>query len=578
MEKEKRVVTILSAVAFMISLATFVFTPMTGDLHVFLASSRQADYLDGNWVWNALNEWELKGELNRLFNYVLYKVISQITGFSNYSFEVGINLMYAFIIMFVIGISIKIAFGKFFTSRNILVFFAGCTAFYATLPQAHIQAEMNGVLCLVMAFAIYVNVLRTGSHVDGKVFLTGLLLGMLFFFKSVTVLMAASFTAAVMLWCIKKRQKLNIRRFVVLVMGGCCLLIGGCLVILFIHPEEFQDMRDAAVYQNTLFGGASISFKQVLKKFVEGFLYACLSMPAVLLGFFGGLKNFADNIREKNFFAALLRVVLWGVPMFIVSASNKYFPYHYILFIFTGMIEIGIAYPELLNEKAARLSNKKIIVALLLVLVGFFLIRVTGSFHNYNVWLILCGMALFAVLLNDLFIRKRMFDFNIYLPLICCSIVYLGFISVFSVNFRSYIDLTNQMYADNEDNLSKLDDEAYTMYLDDGWGAYMLGNRSWLKEYFPLPLQRIREGSQFEDYECHIKAMNAALAYEGKYITTYTSWFFGSNSEYNKAIQNKIRDEYEQIGEVAIYSVPSNIFADDVSSTKRIYEIYEKRK
>lgn len=186
-------------------------------------------------------------------------------------------------------------------------------------------------------------------------------------------------------------------------------------------------------------------------------------------------------------------------------------------------------------------------------------------------------MYLLFVFVNALIFKKYEKVLHFLLPLIICSSIYLSYISIFSDNFAVYSNLRQQMYSWNKVHMPNIDKKEYALYLDDGCGAYVLGNRSWLDEYYPLPIQRITEGSKYENLECHTRALTKALRYDGKYVVVFADWIFGADKKRNKALQEKICTEYESYGEIAAYSVPVNIFDPYTGNTIKYYTLYKRK-
>ena len=50
-----------------IVLVTFVLTPFTGDIYVFMGSAHQMEFFDGNFLERAFHTWDVKGIFARTF-------------------------------------------------------------------------------------------------------------------------------------------------------------------------------------------------------------------------------------------------------------------------------------------------------------------------------------------------------------------------------------------------------------------------------------------------------------------------------------------------------------------------------
>ena len=79
---------IIIAVILAITGLTCVFTPLGGDVRVFLASAKLADYY-GSFPFNIDLSWEHKPLGNRFFTYFIYKLA---TAFSSFQDKMGFEL------------------------------------------------------------------------------------------------------------------------------------------------------------------------------------------------------------------------------------------------------------------------------------------------------------------------------------------------------------------------------------------------------------------------------------------------------------------------------------------------------
>ena len=148
------------------------------------------------------------------------------------------------------------------------------------------------------------------------------------------------------------------------------------------------------------------------------------------------------------------------------------------------------------------------------------------------------------------------------------------FLSPFSFYIRESTRLIKETYSESMTTLSSLniDPSEPIMYLDNGFGAYLIGNKSWIDEYYVLPLQRLREES---DNESHVKALKKALAYDGRFLTVLDSWFFKEGN--NQKLKEKISREYQKKGELPMYTFSTNIFKRPTrEGIPGIIDIYER--
>ncbi len=80
------------------------------------------------------------------------------------------------------------------------------------------------------------------------------------------------------------------------------------------------------------------------------------------------------------------------------------------------------------------------------------------------------------------------------------------------------------------------------MYLDCGIGAFMFSNKSYLKYFYPLPLERIKATDEFAQTTTYKETKKKAMEYSGEYIVLQEAWFcvHGNNMD----ILEKIKKEY----------------------------------
>ena len=561
-----------------------MFLPLHLDIRVMLASAHQADYIDGNWLYAVLNSWELKGFLDRAAVYGLYKIANVFALYaSGYYFEVLIKFFFFIIATGMVFASAYLAC-KEKKAFNINIALLTCSAIYASLIHSHVQAEMICVLILILAFAIYINSKINAKYVNLKLFISGFLAATTIFYKSIFALMALVFFAVIFLWNKRNNKTFSIKEILYFVMGGLSAIFIGFVVIMLFNPSEIEWVKNAGMYENTIVFGARPKFKDIWQLFSNRFAYSCLAIPVVFLGILAGFKNFVDKLRKKDAVAAVAHFVIWAVPSIVIILANKYFTYHYTLFMFSALFELYMAfgdkkYFEVLKNK---LFKWEYICFALIVVLFYSLIKIFDwSSQKGEVFIFVAGLYIaFAFVINCFKNDKLKSYVNIKIPLTIICIVYLSYISIFSDNFYIWKKLIKKMYKVNKNYIErmKIDKKEQILYLDGGMSTYILGNKSYLEEHFPLSLQRITEGSPFENSKVHIEALERVLKYNGKYIVLNRVWFFGGENERNLKIQEKLKKEYHSIGEIEYVSVGIAIFKRQSKNDFVRVEIYERNK
>lgn len=503
---------IISNIVMIIVWVSFVLTPMTGDLKVFMASANQSNYISKNLIVGSFKAWELKSVFSRLLMYFIYKISVLFTSYNTYAFEIMSKLIYSIFIIIISYISMKLIFVE---EHKRVSIYSRITiiSFMAMHIGCQMQVEMTVSLLILLAFSLYINAIITGKNQSSKLLGAGMLIGSTFFFKSVLLLLSVTVVAAIAIFEIQNGIAYRMKRLLLVILGSCLMLFITTIFILFINPVEFQDMLDASAFQNTLLS-SSLSIRNIICKFSYNHLMRIGFVPIVIVGVVSFLFNLCSNIYSKRWNLVLMHLIMWIMPAIFIVLSNKYFVYHFVVYIFPSLIEVY--YAVLLKKKFV----KHVLFVISAVIFGWYLI----------------------------------------------------FFSIISNNVRSYISYDLQTNRKTEEFLREIsfDRNQKILYLDDGRGGYYLGNPSYLKYFFPLPLQRLEEDSNLK---CHIDSVNMAMKFEGKYISVYEEWFFKYGKYQN--LKEKIMNEYEYVGNYFVFSPPHSYLESDIEV--KAYKLYERK-
>lgn len=500
---------------FIFVLMGFIVTPFTGDLKVFMASAHQSSYISDNLLEGAYKAWELKSVFSRMLMYAIYKLALIFVEFSSYQFEMCSKAIYAVLAIIIIATSIKTIFRKDIKDCFLHILFVSC-AFFALHTACQMQVEMTASLLILLAFSLYYNAIQTNKKAVLKLFVSGILIGSVFYYKSVLILLSVTVVAAICICNINNSNSLSLKRMLLVVSGSVCILIVNLFLILIINPVEIEDMLNASAFQSTLFSSniTIFSIPSIIKIFAYYYISYIRYIPVLILATVAFLGNFFNNMKKKKYNLIFFHIIMWLMPAMFIILSNRYFVYHFTVFLFPSLIEI------------------------------YYFVHKAKKYENVLVYLSGCVAV----------------------------IIYCFFFSVASPNVKNSIMYDKQSYAETEAFKEKInfDVNEEMLYLDDGFGAYHLGNYSYLKYYFPLPLQRLDSESTLK---CYTESQEAVLGYTGKYISVYEEWFFGNGK--NELISEKILDEYEYVGNYARYS-PSNVLLTNDSVT--YFSLYERKK
>ncbi len=520
----RRTFLLLITIAFLFfSWAGFVFTPMTGDIKVFLASSNQSNYISKELFVGAFKAWELKSVFSRTLMYLIYKIACLFTSFGTHSFEVTCKFVYSVIILACSYLSMYFLFGA---NKRKLYFYSPATAslFFAVHNTCQMQVEMTTAILVLLAYSLYINAIKTDKKTIAKLLSSGALIGSVFFFKSILLALSVSVVAAVSIYLIEKKQNLSIKRMMIVASGSIIMLIVILLLIMIINPGEIQDIINASYFQKSVFD-YNISLKPFIKMIVKTSWSRIQFIPVVFAGFFALLFNLIFimfHYENKKIQGIFFHAVMWIMPALFVVISYRFFVYHYAAFIFPGLVEIFYA------VKSCRALKKKEWK------VNYAAIGLSVSVLFFAVW-------------------------------------YVVYYSVLSSSFSVYYRENLQTYEMTDNALSKInfDRKETVLYLDDGKGAYYLGNPSYMKYYFPLPLQRLPEDSKLL---CHTESYDAVMNYDGKYISLYEEWFF-YDDRYQE-LREYICNEYEPVASYCAFTPPFSIDQnqDGITLTFKLFQ------
>ena len=520
----KRTILLLFLFALLgIVLVTFVLTPFTGDIYVFMGSAHQMEFFDGNFLERAFHTWDVKGIFARTFLCLLYRSAVSFADFASLRFEIIVRSIYLTLSLAVLFLSAKLIYPK--TKQCLILFLSLSLGLFATHYASHLQHEMTTVLLMILSYALLIS---KGTHPKTRLlkdFFAGLLLGCLPYFKSIFIILPPMVISAVYLVqpnIISICRRTSYKRLYALILGGLIMGLSGLSLILFLYPEEIQDILDVSAFQNTLLSGGLITIANSLYFFIYGFFCQCLPMnPIVTIGSVTLLINTFHAIKSNDNQSLFHHFFLWTIPMGFILLSNRFFAYHYYLFTFPALIE-SLVYAKHLKH-------------------GKFSVKVTA-------------FTIFAIAI----------------------LFYIGTMSIFSANFRNYVfanNLQHRYHLSLHKQFPKLRSNTI-LYLDGGAGSYLAGGQSHLKYIYPLPLQRIGENSKFHNLPCRLECKIQALRYKGKYVILDEQWF-GEN-EKNQEIIEKIKNEYDLVGYLHYVLREWKIFGKP-EYTDRILGLYARK-
>lgn len=483
---------------------SFLTTQLTFDFIVFWAYARQVNDSPFSGIAALVDIWELKGLLFKTIIFADYKIT---TLFSN-DYSLYCQFIYKFFGLFtflsLLALTIRIVPNKYLIGVNRWIFFLISSVLLLTVHfSSHLQAEMWAVLFLLFAFSLYLH-----DKVWYKV-IAAIILSLTFFLKSPIPLLGGSLLFGVML--VKKQTiKESIRDAWPFALTFAVFLCTSLSLIEVFFPQEIIDIWDASYYQHTLFHdggykGAIISLLSGLV--VDGIIYNLPCSLGLLFAFLLIYKWW----KEKKLRQCILLVLVWIFPLIYITISNRFFAYHYYLIVFPSLITLYLFYKER---------------------------------QKYTVGKIVYSIVVGAYL--------------------CFYVVGLSSIAPSNLLHKSHY--TEQWKVNKEtQNIyigCKLDSKD-VLFLDGGQGAFVFNNKSYLRYFYPLPLQRVSDDDPFTQTDTYKKVKSKVLAYHGEYLTLAEEWFFMNG---NEDIKNKILQEYEIYKVIRFPQFPWTLFSSEKST------------
>ena len=143
---------ILFLLFLFIVLYSFITTPYTGDIKVFMAAANQVKYQPHSGIVGIFEAWELKGIANRILMYFIYSITNKFVVYGDIvSFQIVSKIVYALLTILLLSIStILLPSAK---REKVAFFLIGFLAIFATFTAVQMQAEMSCIILCILIFA-----------------------------------------------------------------------------------------------------------------------------------------------------------------------------------------------------------------------------------------------------------------------------------------------------------------------------------------------------------------------------------------------------------------------------------------
>ncbi len=496
-----------------IAFYTFVTTPYTGDISVFMAAANLVKYQQDNGIMAIFEAWELKGIFNRLLIYLVYKGTCHFVDYTDMiPFQICSKIIYGVSATGLIFISLVII-PNIKKRQRIKIGLSAFLSIFATHTAVQMQSEMSIVIFSIFVFACLCNGNVRSSILAGMV-------GALFFFsKSVFFLMFFSAIAGVFVF--KPRiDDIGPIMISVITMIVCEILL--LVVVKLIYPQELYDMKMAAEFQNTLFSKASnVSLVTIITNLSANFTQSCIAIPFLLIGFFSTVALLIESVKEKNWVRIIAVSVCWLLPIDIIVASNTYFIYHYFLLMLPGMICIFTYISDIKIHPLVVIFSGSIGLTLT---VGCWIMKngleQLSVINHSTVLLVILHLFIFVLFIEWISALNKYRPVMIFCVLSVSVFLWMNYSSMISPKYRNLVALTKRSVEICDNVFPEDFGDEPVLFMDSGMAPFYVDAPSYSRYFFDLPLQRWSEG---KDWEIQKEEYDHLMDYQGKYIV-YDGW------------------------------------------------------
>lgn len=345
------------------SALSFVITPLTNDSRIFIAASAIADtYYPLPYGFDAA--YEVKPVMNRILNWVLYKVANTIVPFvDNHYIQFGVVVKLTALIILVLCC--------WYISRRIIFPYGFPFLFLSFVCQANfgiLMSEWFSVLFSLVAVSLCMEERRECK------FLAGVLMVCVGLLKSITSLMLIPVICAV--WLVRKKVDLPT------VISGCVVASSAFLVMcLTFWPYSIGDMLMSRLIAHVGMYDLTTVFSWFwITQSGLGFPVAMLTYsPIIIVGIIAAWIVSIKLSSKSDWKSLVIFLVMWGIPTAIVLIQSEFIVYHYLVLMFPSLISVAILAK---SELFIRVSMSGMFAGFILINCMF------GSFtvYEYTFW------------------------------------------------------------------------------------------------------------------------------------------------------------------------------------------------
>jgi hypothetical protein len=479
-------------------LVNYVTTPLGSDVQINVAFAQQADLI-GPFPGNLLEAWTLRGPGYKLLSYLFYEAATLLVGYEDKrAFAIAFRSLYAGGVLALLGTS---TIGARETLREWSVdpvdaFFVASVTFLSTSQIVSFQAEEITALAVVFATSLAVSESRVLRY------LAAVVLGLTFTLKGVTLLLGP--VAVVVLFGVEGGFT---RRFVRVAAAAAVAAVVVPLGTVLAFPGEIDALLQATAFESTF--GAS-PFGRVYRAggmFVAAYEHLPVLLPGLVVGVLAGL---AAVWRRRWIVAAVLAgmALVPFATVVIQGQGGAWYGYHLAgllptaLFLLLGLLSAirrADPRPGIVPDGLVRVRS--VVVALGLC------------------WLLMTSPV-------------SLFDGG--------DEPYSSSIPSSSTTYRDVVAVERAVYGEIEREFGLTAGEE-VLYLADGVPTYYLESRSYLRYYYPLPIERADRNPALRDTDVYRATIAEALRYDGRVVVHHHEWL--ALSDYPR-LQRKLEAEY----------------------------------
>ena len=540
--KNIRPVHIGLAIIWLFCFISAVLQPSLNDPPVFWNWAQQVHDSDLRGMAAIESVWEIKGLLSRLIYYQLFLLTSI---FSSFFYPTGHCIFTAIGLIeltAIIGLAFAILPLEYMSkSTKLLSFVISTIAIYTTSAFSNMQPELWGYALLLLSFCLLLR-----DNIAAKI-IGGILLGLVFFIKTPYLLLAGSAFFAYALITNKGFWQ-TIQTIWIYALSAFFTV---CIVLLSLHltyPVEIHDIFILPRFYGNLF---SLSHVEMLQAWRNGFsqiLQIPLHIPIVFVGAISLCMYLAShNVRENVFM-----LCMWLFPYLYIVISNRYFVYHYNVMLFPAIVSTYLS-----REKWLGLSGINILFVISGIVLGLVCSR--ASFY------VLCTLLLpyiiaIPYILMALSLVDKWEKISLYTTVFFTTFIFASFQSGFSYASR-YAHKEVKMMV--ESNLEKgypiggKIGDSEVLHLTDGIEELFIGNKSYLRYFYPAPLM----SPSYLKSEEGIELQEKILDYKGDILTLAEG--------YDKCLEENTPEIMEFIDR---YYTPH----DTIYQVYSLFRLYEK--